>query len=103
MTVMPMARDREKNICPPAAESTPRKSSLNIVKLGANINFSPSTAPGRVRARTMTMTSMTNRAGIPTLLKRSMPSLMPPRMIKKQMAMNRNVNSRAMGWSVSML
>ena len=67
-----MAREREKNICPPAAES--------------------------VSERRMTMTSMMNRAGIPILLNFSMPSLMPPRMMRKQMKMKIKVKATAPNW-----
>ena len=77
----PMARDREKNICPPAAARTlikPRKLE-NGSKLGANMNFKPSAAPSSVTDRPMMISSMTNSAGMPTLLNFSMPSETPPR------------------------
>ena len=99
---MPIAREREKNIWPPAAESTPMKSVLMGSKLGANMNFRPSMAPGRVSERRMTMTSMMNRAGMPTLLNFSMPSLMPPRIMRKQMKTKRKVKATEPNWLVSM-
>ena len=49
-------------------------------------------------ARAITITSMMNRAGIPTLLNFSMPSLMPPRMIRKQMKIKMKVNATAPNW-----
>ena len=46
------------------------------------MNFRPSAAPGRVTERMMMMTSITNRAGMPTLLNFSMPPEMPPRLMR---------------------
>ena len=45
---------------------------------GTNIYFRPSTAPGRVQARMMTMTSMKNRQGIPMEQNFSIPLDTPP-------------------------
>ena len=66
--------------------------------MGANIKARPSPAPGRVTARAITMTSIINRAGIPILLNFSIPSLMPPRMIRKQIKIKRKVKATAPNW-----
>lgn len=55
--------------------------------------FRPSTAFGSVSERMMTMTSMTNSAGIPILLNFSMPSATPPLTITIQMNKNSAVNT----------
>ena len=62
---MDIPRESEKNICPPATESTvihpvPAKADQS----GLNMNFSPSAAPGRVTLLIITITSIINRAGM---------------------------------------
>ena len=78
MIITPMPRDREKNIWPPAVASTPRKFSFRGSKLGTNMNFRPSTAPGRVQERMMMTTSITARAGMPMEQNFSIPPDTPP-------------------------
>ncbi len=66
------------------------------------MNFRPSTALGSVSARTMMMSSITNRAGMPILLNFSMPPETPPCTISMQMMMNRAVNTTQPRGVVSM-
>ena len=61
------------------------------------MNFRPSTAPGRDRERMITMMSITNRAGIPTL-----PPETPPLTISMQMTINSRVNTKQPKGLVSM-
>ena len=80
----PMPMDREKNICPPAVEMTSKMlgasaiTPLATAQPGTNIYFRPFTAPGRVQARMMQISSITNRAGIPMPQNFSIPPLTPP-------------------------
>ena len=80
----PAPRDREKNICPPAAVRTLQKPGassmmpLATAQPGINIYFRPFTAPGRVQARMMQISSATNRQGIPMEQTFSIPPPMPP-------------------------
>ena len=66
------------------------------------MNFRPSTAPGRDRERMITIISITNRAGIPTLLNFSMPPETPPLTISMQMTRNSRVNTKQPKGLVSM-
>ena len=66
------------------------------------MNFRPSTAPGRDRERMITTMSITNRAGIPTLLNFSMPPETPPLTISMQMTINTSVNTKQPKGLVSM-
>ena len=45
---------------------------------GTNMYFRPFTAPGRVQARIMQISSITNSAGMPTEQTFSIPPLTPP-------------------------
>ena len=67
------------------------------------MNFRPSLALGRVRERTMMMSSITNSAGIPTLLNFSIPPETPPCTITMQMMMNRIVKTTQPSGVVSIL
>ena len=88
MIIAPIARDREKNICPPALANTDSRLGVSATNPastaypGTNMNFRPSIAPGRVRERMMMTTSITNSVGMPTLLNFSMPPEMPLRLIR---------------------
>ena len=57
------------------------------------MNFRPSEALGRVRERTMMISSITNSAGIPTLLNFSIPPETPPCTMTMQITMNRIVKN----------
>ena len=101
----PAPKDREKNICPPAAVRTfqkPGASSmmpLATAQPGTNIYFRPSAAPGRVQERMMQMMRMKNRAGIPTEQTRSMPP--PTPLMTTSMVMSMKASAKAMdtsGW-----
>ena len=76
---MDIPRESEKNICPPATESTvihlvPAKADQS----GLNMNFSPSAAPGRVTLLIITITSIMNRAGMAIEENFSIPPETPP-------------------------
>ena len=77
-------RDREKNIWPPAVDSTEKNEGASLIiplskaQPGTNMYFRPSTAPSRVQARMMLMISRMNRAGMPTEQTFSMPPPTPP-------------------------
>ena len=58
------------------------------------MNLRPSTALGSVTERAMTMTSISASAGMPILLKRSMPPETPPITITMQMTMNSSVKKK---------
>ena len=55
------------------------------------MNFRPTPEYFMVRDLIMTITSRTNRAGMPTSLNFSMPPPTPLRLMKKQMSMNSSV------------
>ena len=80
-----MPRDREKNIWPPAVANTWKMLGASSItpfataQPGTNIYFRPFTAPGRVQARMMQISSATNSAGIPTEQTFSIPPPTPPR------------------------
>ena len=82
------------NVFAPAVESTVRKSGASAImpfstaQPGTNMYFRPSTAPSSVQARTMQISSITNRAGIPTEQTFSMPPPIPPRTISVLSCMN---------------
>ena len=84
MIMAAMPRDREKNIWPPAVDTTEKKSGASLMtplaraQPGTNIYFRPSDAPSRVQERMMQITSITNRAGIPTEQTFSIPPPTPP-------------------------
>ena len=59
------------------------------------MNFRPSTAFGSVRERMMTITSITNSAGMPTLLNFSMPLSTPPCTMTMQRIMKKTVKTTA--------
>ena len=56
------------------------------------MNLRPSAESGRESARAITITSMTNSAGIPILLNFSIPLEMPPLTMTMQMPMKSAVN-----------
>ena len=95
--MMPMPSDKEKNTCDLAVDKTLKKSSRSGSRLNANINRSPSIAPGSVTLRTMIATIITASAGIATLEKRSMPFAMPPMTITQVSAINSTVYSTLSG------
>ena len=72
-------RDREKNICPPATESTViQPVPSNADQSGLNMKASPSDAPGSVTLLIITITSITKSAGIAIEENFSIPPETPP-------------------------
>ena len=77
--VMPIPRESEKNICPPAEASTliqpkPVKGS----KFGLSMNSRPLSAPSRVTLLIMTIKSRINKAGMAIVENFSIPFETPP-------------------------
>ena len=103
-----MARDREKNIWPPAVPRMVIRFGDSSIKPpliaypGTNMNFSPSMALGSVRERTMTISSITAKAGMPILLNFSIPPETPPMTISMQITINSSVKMKHPNGLVSM-
>ena len=89
--LMPMARDRERNIWPEAVFRTSKKL-LGVekgVRSGLNMKAYPSFDPGWMATKMMMTTRITARAGMTALLNRSMPPWTPP--MTTTMAMRRKM------------
>ena len=83
MTVIPIPRDSEKNICPPAEASTfTMPFGVNSFQSGTSMNFTPSIAPGSVTALAITMRSIMNSAGVAIEENFSIPFSIPIAMMK---------------------
>ena len=86
--------DNEKNIWPPAVPSTPiQPVPWNASMLGLNMNSRPPKAPSHVRTLMITITSITNSAGIATVVNFSIPPATPPMMITRLITQNIAVHS----------